>query len=177
MKKKKTYTQSEKITVDGYTFASGELEWARQNLPAIQRSARSNAVLYVSMAVAFTLGLALYFLEYAISTGGIAFPPGWRDDLIANLLTELGVTLWTSVILVFFLEVIVEIQRKRWQRYARTVEHALQQQANLVSIDLESDSEPEPILARLDEVLERLAGLDSIRADVNTLKARLESRE
>ena len=177
MKKKKTYTQSEKITVDGYTFASGELEWARQNLPAIQRSARSNTVLYFSMAIAFILGLALYFLGYAVSTGGIAMPPGWRDDLIANLLTELGVTLWTSVILVLFLEVIVEVQRKRWQRYARIVEHALRQQASQVSTDLESDAEPEAIIARLDEVIERLAGLDSLRADVNVLKARFDSSE
>jgi len=175
--KKKTYPQSEKITVDGYTFASGELEWARQNLPAIQRSARSNTVLYFSMAIAFVLGLALYLLGYVISIGGIAMPPGWRDDLIANLLTELGVTLWTSVILVLFLEVIVEIQRKRWQRYARTVEHALQQQASQVSSDLDSDAEPEAIIARLDEVIERLAGLDSLRADVNVLKARWDSSE
>jgi hypothetical protein len=140
--RKKASQQSEKITVDGYTFSSGELEWARQNLPAIQRSARSTTVLYVSMAVAFSLGLALYFLGYAIATGGIAMPPGWRDDLVADLMTELGVTLWTSVILVLFLEVIVEIQRKRWQRYARTVEHALQQQANQVFTDLERDTEP-----------------------------------
>lgn len=172
---KKNYSQSKKITVDGYTFANGELEWARQNLPAIQRSARSNKVLYISMAVAFTLGLALYFIGYAISSGGVTMPPGWRDDLIAGLLAELGVTLWTSVILVLFLEVIVEIQRKRWQRYARMVEHALQQPVSLDFTDPESEVGPDAILARLDDMIERLASLDGLRADVNAIKARMET--
>lgn len=173
--KKKTFPQSDKISVDGYTFSSGELEWARQNLPAIQQAARSNSVLYISMVVAFILGLALYILGFAISTGGISLPFGWQDDLIADLMTELGVTLWTSVILVFFLEVLVELQRKRWQRYARIVEHALQQPADKISTSAETSSEPEIILARLDELIERMARLENLPAEVSAIKTSLHS--
>lgn len=75
--------------------------------------------------------------------------------------------------------VVAEADVREVPATARTADvlRAVAERASQLSTDLEGDADPEAIIARLDEVIERLAGLDSLRADVNVLKARLDSSE
>src|SRR5512143_269229 len=115
-------TRQTRLTVDGYTFSQGELDWARQNLDKLRRSARGNTALFTTMIFTFILGLIIYFVADGIRMGFIASPLGLRVDLTSYFLYNLGVVLWSSVVLVFFLEVVVEYQKRRWQRYVELIE-------------------------------------------------------
>lgn len=166
----KTSKNHERLTVDGYTFSEGELEWARDNLASMRRSVQNNTVLYITMAITFILGLVIYLVAVSISTQVIQLPENWRGDFIADLLYNLGITLWTSVILVLFLEVTVEYQRRRWQRYIQLVERVLKQQG--YPVDDLSDPVNDNILVRLDEIARRLAAIESLQAEIREQKDR-----
>ncbi len=163
-----------RLTVNGYTFSPGELEWARQNLDKMRRTARGNTPLLVVMLLTFVLGLIIYFVSDGIQAGAIALPADWRASLIADFLYNLGVVLWTSVVLVFFLEVVVEYQRKRWQRYVQLIEHVLKEQGQAVTTAGEEIDDD--IATRLDAIMNKLSGLEVLQSDVAALKAKLESQ-
>ena len=171
----KTPNKRNKITVEGYTFTPDELDWARDNLDYLRRTVQNNTALYWTMIVTFVLGLVAYFLADALSIQTISLPAGWRADLIADLLYNLGVTLWTSVILVLFLEVVVEHQRKRWQRYTRLVERVLRDQGQDIPIEPSNNADNE-VVVRLNEIMSRLAVIDSLQAELADLKAKLVSQ-
>lgn len=162
-----------RLTIDGYTFSPGELEWARDNLPKMRRMTHDSSVLYLIMTMTFIFGLIVYFAADGISTGALVLPAGWRVDLIADFLYNLGVVLWTSVVLVFFMEVVVDYQRRRWQRYVQLIERTLKIQG----VPIETEAAPElDWSAKLNVVIERLAALDRLQAEVAELKARLPDR-
>ena len=167
-------TQQNRLTVDGYTFSAGELDWARQNLGKLRRTARGNTSLYMTMIFTFILGLIIYFVADGISVGAIAVPSGWRINLLADLLHNLGVVLWSSVVLVFFLEVVVEFQKKRWQRYVQLIEHVLNEQGQAAAQD--TDPSEGDITAQLAALQARLTSLDQLQADVTAFKAMLETK-
>ena len=171
----KTSNKRNKITVEGYTFTPDELDWARDNLASMRRTVQNNTVLYWTMIATFIVGLIAYFLADAMSTQTLLLPAGWRADLIADLLYNLGVTLWTSVVLVLFLEIVVEYQRKRWQRYIRLVERVLRDQGQEVPVEASNKADSE-VMVRLNEIMNRLAIIDSLHAEVADLKAKLVSQ-
>jgi len=171
------WSREAKKTVDGYTFSPGELEWARDNLDKMRRTVSNNSLLYLTMALTFVIGLVLYLLSDSIATGAIILPTSWRADLIADVLYNLGSVLWTSVVLVLFLEVIVEYQRRRWQRYLRLVEQALKgEQSNRSSTDEQTDAAASSILGKLDAILGKLDTIDQLQAEVAALKAEMAAR-
>jgi hypothetical protein len=100
-----------------YRFDPHEIEWARQNLPLLRRYAQTNTILYYWMVVTLIVGLAAHVLSDQISIGAITLPEGWRAAFVADLLYNVGIALWTSVAITFFLEVIPDWQRKMAQRY------------------------------------------------------------
>lgn len=167
-------TRQNRLTVDGYTFSQGELDWARQNLDKLRRSARGNTALFTTMIFTFILGLIIYFVADGISTGLIATPAGLRVNLITDFLHNLGVVLWSSVVLVFFLEVVVEFQKKRWQRYVELIEQVLNEPGHVATPNTD-DSEAD-ITAQLAAIQNRLSNLDQLQADVAALKAMLETK-
>jgi hypothetical protein len=167
-------TRQNRLTLDGYTFSQGELDWARQNLDKLRRTARGNMPLYTTMIFTFILGLIIYFVADGISLGLIATPAGLRADLMADFLHNLGVVLWSSVVLVFCLEVVVEFQKKRWQRYVELIEHVLNEQGHVATPNTD-DSEAN-IASQLAAIQNRLSSLDQLQADVTALKAMLETK-
>jgi hypothetical protein len=117
------------------------------------------------------LGLAFYFAADAISTGAVSLPPEWRASLIADFLYNLGVVLWTSVVLAFLLEIVVDYQRRRWQRYVKLIERVTTSSATTeVSAD---DGDEVDVEATLELVLKKLKALDTLGAELAEVKAQL----
>jgi hypothetical protein len=100
-----------------YRFDHYEIDWARQNLPLLRRYTQTNTILYYWMVITLIVGLAAHVLSDQIGIGAIMLPEGWRADFVADLLYNVGIALWTSVAITFFLEVIPDWQRKMAQRY------------------------------------------------------------
>lgn len=153
--------RASRVTVNGHTFSRDELDWARDNLEQMRRNARNNTVLYLTLAGTLALGVIVYLLGVLIAEGIIGLPEGWGANLLADFLYNLGIALWTSVIIVFFLEVIVEYQQRRWQQYLIAVEQALEQLGEKLPAGEEEAADP--LAARL----------EAIQAELAEIKARL----
>ena len=64
------------------------------------------------MVVTLALGLVVHMAGYAIGTEAIDLP--WLPaDLVATLVSNLGIVLWTSVVLVVFLDTLPARARRR----------------------------------------------------------------
>jgi hypothetical protein len=163
--------RNQRITIEGYTYSEGELEWAGENLGYMRRTLRDNTILFLTLAVTFIVGIVFYLLADGLNTGAIPLPEGWRTDLIADFIYNFGLILWTSVILALFLEVGVEYSRKRAQQYYARALHTLQQGVSLPNevADEEVDL-PDDISAKLDAIMAKLAVIDHLQADVTALK-------
>lgn len=150
----------ERITFEGYTFSEGELEWARQHLGQMRRTVRGNRMLYWMLAITFALGLILYLLSFAMTGKVINLPPGWFAKILPDFLYNLGIILWTSVILVLFLEVAVDIQRKRWRRYIKLIEKVSAEQDMEIPAESPMPEEEVDVESRMEAVLARLEALE-----------------
>lgn len=121
------------------------------------------------MVVTLALGLVVHMAGYAIGTEAIDLP--WLPaDLVATLVSNLGIVLWTSVVLVVFLDTLpARARRRATQSMALAAKHL---EARGLSVpdelagaraDLErvGPTEADPafaaILERLDAIERRLA--------------------
>jgi hypothetical protein len=143
-----------RIVVDGYSFSEGELEWAKRNVPYLQQLSRSNRILYWTMGATLTLGILAYVLSFALAGGWLPWPAWLWPEFSSDLLYNLGITLWTSVVLAFLLEVIVDWQQRRAARYVALVRRALEQEGAPLLDGVEDDEEE--TAARLDSLERKL---------------------
>ncbi len=98
-----------------------ELAWAAAHLPLLRRWVTGSRFLYQALAIAFVLGLVVHIVGYVLARSGLDEPAG----LIADLLANLGIALWTGGVLVVFVQVIPEAQRKATVRLLARYEAAL----------------------------------------------------
>jgi hypothetical protein len=143
-----------------YRFSKEELDWVAQNLDDTQAWARGSAVIWWTLVGTFLLGLAVHVLGFAFATGALDLPAGWPTDLVADLLANLGIALWTSVVLVLFLEIMPDWQRRRAETWARAALAALRDRGDVPASAAEVEPN-DPVEAKLDLVLERLTALEA----------------
>jgi hypothetical protein len=88
------------------------LAWMGKHLPELRRSAYGQRLLYQSLGIGFVVGLAAqvggYLLKSSVTTE--------LSGLLADLLYALGWALWTSVVVVVFVEVIPGIKRRQFRQ-------------------------------------------------------------
>ena len=156
---------NQRIEVDGYRFRVDEIEWARTHVPYLQRLSTGNQILYWTMVITLLLGLVVYWLSFVVSSGALSLPAFLPLELTADFLYNLGIVLWTSVVLVFMLEVMVDVQRRQAGKYLALVQRVLAEQVEKAQPDAPvqplPDSLPaDPALAdlarKLDLILARL---------------------
>ena len=108
-------------------ISPAELAWARQHLDYVRHFAdpKNNSALYWMMGIALVLGLVVYVVGDQIKIGVIGLPTGWRPDFVGVFLSDVGIALFTSVLVVWLLEVMVDMRKRVNQRYARKIEQTL----------------------------------------------------
>ena len=93
-------------------FNEDELRWAAQHLPQIRGWISGRRFLYDAMLTAVILGLIAHVAGYVLAVSGSGEPRG----LVADLLSNLGVALWTGAVLVVFVQVLPDYQRRTARR-------------------------------------------------------------
>ena len=88
-----------------------ELAWAAANMPMLRRWASGQMFIRDALVLVFVLGLTVHIAGYLLIGAANSEP----ISLLADLLSTLGTTLWTGVVLVVFLEVLPDT-RRRWLR-------------------------------------------------------------
>jgi hypothetical protein len=106
-----------------------------KHLPELRRSAYGQRLLYQSLGIAFVVGLAAqiggYLLKSSVTTE--------LSGLLADLLYALGWALWTSVVVVVFVEIIPEIKRRQIKRWLDPYEATLREKARAGSDQASGD--------------------------------------
>jgi hypothetical protein len=97
------------------------LDWVGEHLPDVQRSAYGQRSLYWTLGVGFVVGLAAYVGGYALRSSVTTEPLGF----VADLLYTLGWALWTGVVVVLFLQVLLEVKRRGYKQLLDAYEAAL----------------------------------------------------
>ncbi len=148
-----------------------ELAWVAAHPGSARSWAESRRISALSMAATFALGLLVHLVGYAIGTGGIKVPAWAPADLLATLVSNLGIVLWTSVILVVFLEVLPARARRRATHSmalaaSRLREAGLSVPAELADAQRGADDGRRDRDQTLDSILERLASIERLLADV-----------
>ncbi len=95
---------AEAMFADEWTAA-----WMEEHLPELRQSASGQRVLYMSLAISFIVGLAAHIGGYAL----LSSVPVGLLGLFADLLHALGWSLWTGVVVAFFVQVIPEVKRRQ----------------------------------------------------------------
>jgi hypothetical protein len=89
-----------------------EVAWVVAHPERARSWAASSRISALAMVVTLALGLVVHIAGYAIGTGAIE--PIWLPaDLVATLVSNLGIVLWTSVVLVVFLDTLPARARRR----------------------------------------------------------------
>ena len=102
-----------------------ELAWVAANLGLMRRWVAGPQFLYTSVVIALALGLTAHICGYLLG----ASVSGEPLALIADLLANLGIALWTGAVLVVFVQVLPEARRRSAAGYLAKYEAALREQA------------------------------------------------
>jgi hypothetical protein len=101
------------------------LAWMEEHLPAYRQQASGQRPLYWILGIGFVVGLATHVGGFLLKTSATTEP--WL--LVADLLYALGWALWTSVIVVFFVQIWPEAKRRQLKRWLDAYEAALREKA------------------------------------------------
>ena len=99
-------------------FSEDELRWAAEHLPQIRGWIAGRRFLYEAVAIAVILGLTAHVAGYVLGVSGSGEPRG----LLADLLSNLGVALWTGAVLVAFVQLLPDFQRRTAMRLVEQTE-------------------------------------------------------
>lgn len=83
--------------------------WMAEHVTDLRRAVTGQRILYWTLAIAFTVGLALFVVGYVVKASGPQEPLG----LAADLLYALGWSLWTGVVVVVFVEIVPRAKRRQ----------------------------------------------------------------
>jgi hypothetical protein len=105
------------------------LAWVGENLPLVRRSASGQRGFYWILGLGFVVGLAAhvggFLLKASVTTEPVA--------LLADLLYALGWALWTSIIVVMFVEIWPEAKKRQYKQALDAYEAAVGRQARVGS--------------------------------------------
>jgi len=105
------------------------LAWVGENLTLARRSASGQRVFYWILGIGFVVGLAAhvggFLLKASVTTEPLM--------LLADLLYALGWALWTSVIVVLFVQIWPEAKRRQYKQALDAYEAAAGRQAQVAS--------------------------------------------
>ena len=88
------------------------LAWVGENLPHVRRSATGQRVFYWILGTGFVLGLAAHVGGFLLKTSVTTEPL----SLVADLLYALGWALWTSVVVVIFVQIWPEAKKRQYKQ-------------------------------------------------------------
>jgi hypothetical protein len=77
------------------------LAWVGENLTLVRRTASGQRALYWIFGIALVAGLAAHVGGFLLESSATTEPP----KLVADLLYQLGLALWTGVVVVVFVEI------------------------------------------------------------------------
>jgi hypothetical protein len=101
------------------------LAWMEAHLPEYRQQASGQRPLYWILGIGFVVGLATQIVGFLLKTSVTTEPL----LLVADLLYALGWSLWTGVVVVFFVQIWPEAKRRQLKRWLDVYEAALREQA------------------------------------------------
>jgi len=99
--------------------------WMGEHLPEVRQQASGQRPLYWILGIGFVVGLAAQIVGFPLKTSVTTEPL----LLAADLLYALGWSLWTGVVVVFFVQIWPEAKRRQLKRWLDAYEAALREQA------------------------------------------------
>jgi hypothetical protein len=101
------------------------LAWMQEHVPEFRQQASGQRPMYWILGIGFVVGLATHVGGYLLKTSVTTEPL----LLVADLLYALGWALWTSVIVVFFVQIWPEAKRHQLKRWLDAYEATRREQA------------------------------------------------
>ena len=105
------------------------LAWVGENLTLVRRTASGQRAMYWILGSALVVGLAAHVGGFLLESSATTQP----SKLVADLLYQLGLALWTGVVLVVFVEIWPEAKRRQYQQALDAYEAAVGRQARVAS--------------------------------------------
>jgi hypothetical protein len=101
------------------------LAWMQEHLPEFRQQASGQRPLYWILGIGFVVGLVAQIVGFLLKTSVTTEPL----LLVADLLYALGWSLWTGVVVVFFVQIWPETKRRQLKQWLDAYEAALREQA------------------------------------------------
>ena len=101
------------------------LAWMREHLPEFRQEVSGQRPLYWILGIGFVVGLAAQIVGFLLKTWVTTEPL----LLVADLLYALGWSLWTGVVVVFFVQIWPEAKRRQLKRWLDAYDAALREKA------------------------------------------------
>jgi hypothetical protein len=105
------------------------LAWVGENLTLVRRTAYGQRPLYWILGIGFVVGLAAHAGGFLLKTSATTEPL----LLVADLLYALGWALWTSVVVVVFVQIWPEAKKRQYKQVLDAYEAAVGRQARVGS--------------------------------------------
>ena len=90
-----------------------EAAWVAAHPAQARAWSESGRISAFAMAITLVLGLVVHVVGFAIESGALSVPKPLPTELAATLISNLGIVLWTSVVLVIFLDTLPARARRR----------------------------------------------------------------
>ena len=103
----------------------GALAWMEEHLPEFRQQASGQRPLYWILGIGFVVGLAAHVGGYLLLSSVTTEP----FLVLADLLYALGWALWTSVIVVVFVQIWPEAKRRQLEQWLDAYEAARREKA------------------------------------------------
>lgn len=101
------------------------LAWVGENITLVRRSVSGQRDLYWSLGIGFGVGLAAHVGGFLLKSSATTEPV----SLMADLLYALGWALWTSAIVVLFVQVHPEAKKRQYKQALDAYEAAVRRQS------------------------------------------------
>jgi hypothetical protein len=101
------------------------LAWMEEHLPEFRQQASGQRPLYWILGIGFVVGLAAHVGGFLLLSSVTTEPL----KVVADLLYALGWSLWTGVVVVFFVQIWPEAKRRQLKRWLDAYEAALREKA------------------------------------------------
>ncbi len=108
-----------------HTFTNEEMAWIGEHLTELRQSVSEQRILHTSLRIGFVVGLVAHVGGYLLRSSATTELLG----LAADLLYALGWALWTSVVVVVFVQIVPELKQRQIKRALDAYEAAQRDKA------------------------------------------------